>query len=118
MLDFVRLHVMPIGPVNVPEFGDIRQEQLEALAEGVTIDGMRYDTVSGALVIHIDSGHYDRAIYVERGTMDGERLPLGNSRPTAIMDESSGFAGAKVNSRLPRVRAARPASAATACAGS
>jgi prolyl oligopeptidase len=27
MLDFVRLHVMPIGPVNVPEFGDIRQEE-------------------------------------------------------------------------------------------
>ena len=26
MLDFVRLHVMPIGPVNVPEFGDIRKE--------------------------------------------------------------------------------------------
>ena len=27
MLDFVRLHVMPIGPVNVPEFGDIREEE-------------------------------------------------------------------------------------------
>jgi prolyl oligopeptidase len=27
MLDFVRLHVMPIGPVNVPEFGDIRKEE-------------------------------------------------------------------------------------------
>jgi prolyl oligopeptidase len=26
MLDFVRLHVMPIGPVNVVEFGDIRKE--------------------------------------------------------------------------------------------
>jgi prolyl oligopeptidase len=26
MLDFVRLHVMPIGPVNVIEFGDIRNE--------------------------------------------------------------------------------------------
>jgi prolyl oligopeptidase len=26
MLDFVRLQVMPIGPVNVVEFGDIRKE--------------------------------------------------------------------------------------------
>ena len=27
MLDFVRLHVMPIGPVNTMEFGDVRDEE-------------------------------------------------------------------------------------------
>jgi prolyl oligopeptidase len=50
MLDFVRLHVMPIGPVNVPEFGDIREEAgfraLLAMSSYHHVkDGTRYPAV-------------------------------------------------------------------------
>lgn len=50
MLDFVRLHVMPIGPVNVVEFGDIRKEdEFRALLEMSSYhhvkDGTRYPAV-------------------------------------------------------------------------
>ncbi len=50
MLDFVRLHVMPIGPVNVVEFGDIRKEDefrgLLAMSSYHHVkDGVKYPAV-------------------------------------------------------------------------
>jgi prolyl oligopeptidase len=70
MLDFVRLHVMPIGPVNVVEFGDIQKE----------------DEFRGLLAMssyhHVKAGTKYPAVLLQHGVNDG-RVNVGQSNKMA-----------------------------------
>lgn len=70
MLDFVRLHVMPIGPVNVVEFGSIENE----------------DEFRGLLAMssyhHVKDGVKYPAVLLQHGVNDG-RVNVGQSNKMA-----------------------------------
>ena len=70
MLDFVRLHVMPIGPVNVVEFGSIEKE----------------DEFRGLLAMssyhHVKDGVKYPAVLLQHGVNDG-RVNVGQSNKMA-----------------------------------
>ena len=70
MLDFVRLHVMPIGPVNVPEFGDIHKEdEFRALLEMSAYH-------------HVKKGTKYPAVLLQHGVND-TRVNVGQSNKMA-----------------------------------
>ena len=70
MLDFVRLQVMPIGPVNVVEFGDVNKE----------------DEFRGLLAMssyhHVKPGTRYPAVLLQHGVNDG-RVNVGQSNKMA-----------------------------------
>ena len=70
MLDFVRLHVMPIGPVNVVEFGSVLKE----------------DEFPGVLAMssyhHVKDGTPYPAVLLQHGVNDG-RVNVGQSNKMA-----------------------------------
>ena len=70
MLDFVRLHVMPIGPVNVVEFGSMQIE----------------DEFRGLLAMssyhHVKDGINYPAVLLQHGVNDG-RVNVGQSNKMA-----------------------------------
>jgi prolyl oligopeptidase len=70
MLDFVRLHVMPIGPVNVVEFGSIENEE----------------EFRGLLAMssyhHVKDGTKYPAVLLQHGVNDG-RVNVGQSNKLA-----------------------------------
>jgi len=80
MLDFVRLHVMPIGPVNVPEFGDIRKE----------------DEFRGLLAMsayhHVKEGTKYPAVLLQHGVND-TRVNVGQSNKMAARLMASSTSG-------------------------
>jgi prolyl oligopeptidase len=70
MLDFVRLHVMPIGPVNVVEFGSIEME-----------DGFR-GLLAMSSYHHVREGAAYPAVLLQHGVNDG-RVNVGQSNKMA-----------------------------------
>jgi prolyl oligopeptidase len=78
MLDFVRLQVMPIGPVNVPEFGDIHKEdEFRALFEMSAYH-------------HVKKGTKYPAVLLQHGVND-TRVNVGqsNKMAAALMDATT-----------------------------
>lgn len=84
MLDFVRLHVMPIGPVNVPEFGSIEREDefrgLLAMSSYHHVqDGTKYPAV---LFIH---GVNDTRVNVGQSNKMAARLMAASTSGKPIL---------------------------------
>lgn len=83
MLDFVRLQVMPIGPVNVVEFGDIRKE----------------DEFRGLLAMssyhHVQPGTAYPAVLLQHGVND-TRVNVGQSNKMAARLMASTTSGKPV----------------------
>ena len=84
MLDFVRLHVMPIGPVNVPEFGDIRKEDefrglLAMSAYHHVKDGVKYPAV---LLMH---GVNDTRVNVGQSNKMAARLMAASTSGKPVL---------------------------------
>ena len=80
MLDFVRLHVMPIGPVNVPEFGDIRKEE-----------GFR-SLLAMSSYHHVKEGTKYPAVLLQHGVND-TRVNVGQSNKMAARLMASSTSG-------------------------
>jgi len=70
MLDFVRLHVMPIGPVNVVEFGSVQQEE-----------GFR-GLLAMSSYHHVKEGTRYPAVLLQHGVND-TRVNVGQSNKMA-----------------------------------
>ena len=83
MLDFVRLHVMPIGPVNVVEFGDVKTEE-----------GFKSLHAMSAYH-HVKEGTKYPAILLQHGVND-TRVNVGQSNKMAARLMASSTSGKPV----------------------